>query len=165
MLGIPWIARGRKWEIEAWTADRELVRGELAQQYAAGFAQSRGGDAVLLRHDVQAQFRMAGRADAGRIVNVLQRVGDAVERPSVMACLEFRIGAAGIFQGALFGHQHEGVQRAIARGDAGQSVPRKGFGGDFAGAQETAHSGDGEILRVHYLSPRRKTFDGSASGP
>ena len=125
--GIPRIARRRKRQIEAWAADGELVRRELAQQYAAGLAQSRGGDTVLLRHDIQTQLRMAGRADAGGVVNVLQRVGDAVERPAIAPRLQFLIGAARIVQGAIFGDQHEGMQRSVARGDAGQSVARKRF--------------------------------------
>ena len=162
---IPRIARRRERQIEARTADGELVRRELAQQHAAGLAQPRGGDAVLLRHHVQPQLGMAGRADAGGVVDVLQRIGDAVERPAVAARLQFRIGAAGIFQRAILGDQDEGVQRAVARGDACQRVARQRLGGDGAGAQQAAHLGDGEVLRVHHLSPRRNTLDGSASGP
>ncbi len=153
---IPRIARGRKRQVEAWAADGELVRRELAQQHAAGLAQPRGGDAVLLRHDVQTQLGMAGRADAGRVVDVLQRVGDAVERPAVAPRFQFIVGAASIFQGAILGHQNEGVQCAVARGDAGQRIARKRLGGDGAGPQQAAHFGDGEILRVHHLLSRRQ---------
>ena len=151
--GIPRIARRRERQIEARAADGELVRRELAQQHAAGLAQPRGGDAVLLRHDVQTQLGMAGRADAGGVVDVLQRIGDAVERSAVAARLQFRIGAACIFQGAILGHQNEGVQCAVACGDACQRIARERLGGDGAGPQQAAHLGDGEILRVHHLSP------------
>ena len=88
--------------------------------------------------------------------------------PRSRAGLQFRVGAAGVGQRALLGHQDEGVQRGVACGDAGQCVAGQRFGGDGAGAQQAAHLGDGKILRVHHLSPRggrRNTLDGSAVWP
>ena len=77
-----------------------------------------------------------------------------MERPAVAARLQFRIGAAGIFQGAILGDQDEGVQCAVARGDACQRIARKRLGCDGTGPQQAAHLDDGEVLRVHHLSPR-----------
>ena len=49
-------------------------------------ALSRGDElGVGARHVVLAQLRMAGRADAGGLDDVLQRVGDAVQRPAPRA--------------------------------------------------------------------------------
>jgi hypothetical protein len=140
----------------------------VAQQHAAGCVQPCGRDAVLLRHVIQEQFGMAGRADAGRVVDVLQRIRDPVERPAVAPRLQLIVGAARIGEGAILGHQDEGVQRAVACRDASQRIAGERFRGDATGAQHVAHLGDGEVLRLHHLppaAPRRNTLDGSASGP
>ena len=106
-------------------------------------------------------------ADAGGVVDVLQRVGDAVERPTIAPRLQFSIGAARIFQGTILGHQNEGVQRTVARCNSCQRIARQRLRRDFTGAQQAAHFRDGKILRVHHFvsGVRRNTLDGSASGP
>jgi hypothetical protein len=54
-----------------------------------------------LRHDIDAQLRMAGRRDAGRVVDVLQGVGDALHRALVDALGEIRIGGLGVAERAF----------------------------------------------------------------
>ncbi len=88
-----------------------------------------------------------------------------MERPAVAPRLQFGIRAPRILQGTLLGHQDEGMQPTVPRGDAGQCIACQCFRGDITGPKSATHFGDGEILRVHHLSPARNTLDGSASGP
>ena len=88
-----------------------------------------------------------------------------MERTAVAARLQFGVRTPRVLEGALLGHQDEGMQSTVARGDACQRVACQCFRGDGAGPKSATHFGDGEVLGVHHLSPRRKTFDGSASGP
>ena len=71
MIGIPRIARGRKRQVEARPAQREFMRGELAQKRAAGRPEPRRDDRILGGNVVFAQLRMTGGANARRVENIL----------------------------------------------------------------------------------------------
>src|SRR5262245_66598077 len=109
MLEVPGVARGREWQVEARAANGEFVRCELAEQHRTGGLELRLDGAILRGHMVDQQFGVAGGADAGRGIDVLEGVGNAVHRPSVDAPFELALGAIGIRQASLPGDEDEGV--------------------------------------------------------
>ena len=131
--------------------------------------QLRRDDAVRRRHVIDAQLRMAGRADAGGVVDVLQRVGDAVQRPAVVAGLQFVVGAARVGQRARFGHQQKRLQgrhRArrcgpVRRGQAAcaVTVPARSAW-PIAAIERSCVS-----ITLAPTGDRRNTLDGSAAAP
>ena len=70
------------------------------------------------RHVILAQFRMAGGADAGGLDDVLQRVGDAVQRAAARAGHQLAFGRPRLGERDLLGDQQKAVQLAVMRGDA-----------------------------------------------
>ena len=111
------------------------MSAELAQQHPAGFVQAGGDDAVDGRHIVDPHPGVAGRADAGGVVDVFQAVGDAVHRAAIGARLQFRIGALRVLQRTFGGDQDERVEHRIARGDRMQRRLGERLAGGDAGAQ------------------------------
>ncbi len=77
------------------------------------------------RHMVDQQLGMAGGADAGGLVDVLQPIRDAVHRALVDAGFELAVGPRGIGERALAGDERKAVQPRIERGDARQRVLRQ----------------------------------------
>jgi hypothetical protein len=104
VVGVPGIAGGRPGKIEAWTADREFVRRELAQHDRAGAAQPPDADSVGGRDIVDQHLRVAGRRQAGDIDDVLDANGHAVQRPARPAGRDLRLGGLG------GGHRRIGVE-------------------------------------------------------
>jgi hypothetical protein len=147
MIAVPRIARGRERQVEARPADRELVGGELAEQHCAARRELRDGRAVFLRHVVDHQLRVAGGADAGGFVDVLERMRDAVQRALVDAGLEFAVGAVGVGKRALPCDQQEGVEQRIERGDAVERMPGERGRGERAGTQARARFGDRKFVQ------------------
>ena len=145
MLGVPGIARRRKRQIEARAAEREFMGGELAEQHAALRLELRLDHRVGSRHVIRPQLGMTGRADAGCVVDVLERVRHALHRPVVDSLGEIRICRSGIGPGAIGGHGNEAVESGVDRDDARERVLGEGDRGDRAVAQLAAGLGDGDF--------------------
>ena len=64
---------------------REFMRGKLAEQDRTGLMQLCDGGGVEVRNIVGARARVAGRADAGGAVDVLQAERNAVHRATIVA--------------------------------------------------------------------------------
>ncbi len=92
MRGVPRVARRRKGQCEVRAADREFVRLLLAEQDRAGVAQPHPGLGVLVRDVVDIDPRSGRRADAARLVDVLQPDRDAVQRPARAAGADLGVG-------------------------------------------------------------------------
>src|SRR5436190_21421220 len=84
MVAVPRIARWRPGQIERWPAVSEFMGRELAQLHTAGLVELRDGRRVFGRHQVLADFRVAGRADDSSRINVLQPERDAVQRAAIV---------------------------------------------------------------------------------
>ena len=68
---------------------------------------------------------MACRANAAGVVDVLQRIGNAVKRPTVDTGLQFRIRPVRVGQRTVPRQQNESVQAGILGGDAAQRILRQ----------------------------------------
>ena len=73
--------------IFACCAKRELVHLQLAKQDSAGIAESLRYCGVIVRNEVAHDFGADGRANAFRVVQVLQANGYAVQRTEIAAAL------------------------------------------------------------------------------
>ena len=98
-------------QVEARASDGELERAELAEENAAARLQARRDLAVGGRHVVAKEVRVAGRADARRVIDVLQRVGNAVHRAAVLPALQLPVGPLRVLKSALACDEHEGTER------------------------------------------------------
>ena len=79
------------------------MRCQLTQQHRARRVEPAGNDAVMGRHVIDPQLGMAGRADAGGVVDVLQRMRDAMECPPIAASFQLRVGALRLGQREVLG--------------------------------------------------------------
>ena len=143
VLEVPGVTRGRERQVERGAADGELMRRELADQHAATGRQLLRHHAIGGGHIVDQQLGVAGRADARGLVDVLQRIGDALHRPRILPGGEGGVGAAGIVHGAVGGYGDEGVQRAVLRGHPVQRRAGQRLGRGLLGAELAAHRRDG----------------------
>ena len=119
---VPGVQRRRPWQVPARAAEGEFPGRQLAQQNAAAGLEPDDDLGVGRRHMILAQLRMPGGADAGGLDDVLQRVGDAVQRPAARPGHQFAFGRAGFGERDLLGDEQEAVQFAVMRGDRSSSV-------------------------------------------
>src|SRR5262245_49872039 len=117
MLEMPGVTSWRGRQVNARSYERKFVRCEFAEQHRATGLEFRLDDGVLRGDVVDQQLRMAGGADAGRGVDVLEGVGNAVHCSLVDASLELAVGAIGVRESSLPGDEDEGVQQGIERGN------------------------------------------------
>jgi len=89
---VPRVPRGRPRQVERRTCMRHLVSGQLAQQHGAGLVElgRRGG--VFRRNAVDEDPRVTGGEDPLRVVDVLEREGNSVERAPVPARRDLGLG-------------------------------------------------------------------------
>ena len=136
---------------------------EFAEQHAAGRGQLSGHHTVRSRNVMESQFGVAGGTNAGGVVNILDGIGNAVQRAEVFADGKFRVRAGSIGQSAVGGEGDERVHLRINLGDAVERGLGEGEGGRGASAQLLAGVQDGKF--GHAVSPgssMRNTFDHSA---
>ena len=112
------IARRRPGEVEGRAAMREFMGRELAEQHPAGLVEPRDGRRVLGRDIIRADPRVAGRADAGGAVDVLQPERNAVQRPAIIAGHDLALGGPRLLPRPLGGRQQKGVELRVERFDA-----------------------------------------------
>ncbi len=97
MREVPRVLRGRPGEIERGAADREFPGRELAEQDRARFRKQSGRHRILIRHMILEERGMPGRGDPLRVVDILERDGDAVKRPLVAALHDLGFAARAAF--------------------------------------------------------------------
>ena len=91
---VPRIARRRPRQIERRAGVRHLVGGQLAEEHGAGVVEPARRGGVLGGNPVDEDARVARRQDALRVVDVLQRERDAVQRAAVLARGDLGLGRA-----------------------------------------------------------------------
>ena len=94
---------------------------QLAEQHHARLVQAADAGAVALGHVVGEDLGAGGGADAGGLVQVFEREGDAVQRPPGLARGQAALGVLGLGQGPLREEGDEGVEPAVQRLDALQA--------------------------------------------
>ena len=99
---------------------RELMGRELAQQYPAGPVKLRDGGRIFGRDEVFADFGVAGGADSGGRVDVLQPECYAVKRPAVLAGHDLALRRFGLPARLFWRRQQKGVELRVERLDARQ---------------------------------------------
>src|SRR3984893_14033154 len=118
MIRVPWVARGRPWEIEAWAADGELMRRELAENDGAGAAQTRHAYRIG-RHDVIDQYLgMASRRQARDIDDIFDTDRHTMQRPAQAARGDLSLGSLGSIHCRVAIEADEDVQFRIEPSDA-----------------------------------------------
>src|SRR5262249_6346033 len=162
MIEIPRIARGRPRQVESGTAVRELVRGKLADEYGSGLVKPRDRSGIDGGNVVDADLRMPGSEDAGRVVEVLQAERDAVHWAAVAAARDFRLGGARLAERQLGRHGDEGVDARIERFDATEQRLGQLDRRELARRNEPRRLGDGEEMQFvrHCANTQVKTTAG-----
>jgi hypothetical protein len=142
VVEVPRVARWGERQVEARPTNRKFVRCKFAEQDCTSALQFRFDDAVLGRHVVKQQFRVARGGNAGRGVDVLEGVGNAVHRSPINASFELTVGAIGIRQSPLLGDEDESVQARIECGNSRQTMLRQCHWRERTSAQSAAGFGD-----------------------
>src|SRR4029077_12745609 len=115
---VPRVARRRPGQIERGPAEGELVRRELADDDSAGLTQPLDREGVFLWHIVLHDLGMAGRGDAGGLVDVLEADRDAVQRSAIFAGGDLGFGGTRLMARRVGEHSDEAVQPAVEPRDA-----------------------------------------------
>ena len=80
-------------------------------------------------------LRSAGGADAARVEEIFQRIGDAVQRAAIDAAREFFVGAPRLLEREFFRNRDEGVEPRLGFPNAPQRLLRQFDSRDFARAK------------------------------
>ena len=131
---------------------------QLADEDSARVLESGRSGGVHRRHSLQVNVRAGSGAGTGRVVEVLEREGDAVHRAPVVALQHLRLGGARLRHG-LVGHKgHERMQAVIGRFDAVQAGAKELDRRQLPGTHQLpglAHGQKVELIGVgHIRSPR-----------
>jgi hypothetical protein len=134
------------------------MRRELADKDHAGGFEPRGRFRVRRRHVIEQEARMRGRAQAGGVVDVLQAIGNAVQRTAPPAAGDLALGAPGSGAGTLGGNLDKGVELRLERRSArqsrfGQRDRRQLAGGDLAAGLRKGRQRPGARLTAHRWAP------------
>ena len=122
----------------------ELPCGVLAEHDRAGRLQLCRTGAVLGRNVARKQPRLRRRAHARDVVDVLQAVRDAVQRPARARCHDFGFRLSGVAACTLGGDGDEAVKLVVERSDSreagfsqldGRQLPRRDQRGGFGDCQ------------------------------
>ena len=146
--------------VDADAAERELHGVRLADEHHAGCSQP-PHDCRVVGHDVPRQESRARRCRQPRdVVEILHRVGNAVQRPEVVAAPEQDVGGLRLGQRALPRHRDEGVQgrvqgRYAIEGRLGQLHRVQRAGTDLAG--QVADRREFERRLCHHSSSDHST--------
>ena len=137
-------------------AGGELGEGQLAQQHRPGVVQA--GDALRVggRDVVLQNARVGCGADAGRIVEVLDGDGDAVQGTPAGPGGEFRLRPPRLAQGHVRGDRDVGVQGAVQALDALEQPGGHLNGGHLPAPDQLGRArqgGEGRRRRSHCPAP------------
>ena len=124
-----------------------LGHGELADQDRTVPPKAPDDRCVMVRDPIGVGARSPGGADSSGVDVVLEAVGDAVERPEVMAAPDLPLGAAGLLARHLRRDGDEAVQPRTAPGRALQRHLRQGHRRDRARMHEPAAVQQGQVER------------------
>ena len=120
MLAVPRVARWRPGEVERRAAMRELVGCQLADEDPAGLIQPGDRCRVLGRNIIGANPRVAGGADAGGAIDVLQPERDTVQRAAIIARHDLALGGARLRPRLVGRRQQKSVDLRVERLDSRQ---------------------------------------------
>jgi hypothetical protein len=82
---IPGIAHGWEGSVHRRSTEGEFVHANFAEQNRAGFSKFCRGRRIVVGHPVFQDRGMASRADALGHVEIFERNGNAVQRPTILA--------------------------------------------------------------------------------
>jgi hypothetical protein len=97
---------------------REFVRRQFAQQHHAGLVQLCDGGRVFRRDEIFADFRMAGRADPGRRIDVFQPDRYSMQLAAIPARHDVALRRPRLFAGLFRRRQKKRVELRVERLDA-----------------------------------------------
>ena len=152
------------------SAEPDIPVGEgahrrLAEQDRARRAQALHHRRIALRDPVGPGFGAPGGAHSGHIEEVLERVGNAVQRPEGTSRAQERVHGVRLGAGPLRGHGHEALEKGRNLLDTGQIDLRKAAARQFARAdpvRQMSDGGEGDVLvprrqgtRIRFAPPYR----------
>src|SRR5437763_8959434 len=132
-------------QIERRPADSELVRGELAHHDAAGRHETRRYRGVRGRHVVDQHLRMCGRRQAGKVYDVLEGEGYAMQGAPRAASRDLTLRLARSGHGEIGCQADEGVTATVEPTDAIEQGLRVLDGGELALADHLRRIGNTQI--------------------
>ena len=103
----------------------------LAQDHGPSRLESLNDSGVALWDVLGEEWGSGRRPHAGCLESILDRAGDAVERPPPLAPGQGVVGRLGTPQGLVGAERHYGVDLRVKLLDAGQDVPGQFHGGDL----------------------------------
>src|SRR5262245_5253108 len=165
MLQMPGVTRRGPRQVEGRPAVSEFMRGKLAEEHGAGIVELARRGRVFVGNVVRADFRMAGRADPARVVDVLQTERDAMQRPAVSAFCDFLLGFARLLKREIRGDEEKGGQLGVESGNTLQVRLRKLYGRELARADQLRRLRDRQEMKVvgHICRGTRSSFPASLS--
>ena len=152
MFRIPGVARRREQAGEVRAAQGELVHRQLAQQDGAGRVQFGHGGGVLCRYPVGRYPGHCGGSDAGGVVQIFQRNGDAVHGPAILAGGDFRCRLPRLRQRPFRRERDIGIQAPVHGGDPVQIGLGQRHRRQLAGGDQRRRFANGQI--VQFVSDR-----------
>jgi hypothetical protein len=115
VIAVPWVARRRPGQVERRAAMREFVGGELSGQHGSRLVQLAHSRGVGGGDGVDTDSRMAGRADPGGRIDVLQPERDAVHRAATTARRDLAFGLASLIDRSFGRWQQVRVKPRVER--------------------------------------------------
>src|SRR3954464_8599137 len=89
MIAVPWITRGRKWQVERRAAECKFMERQFAEQDGPRRTKAAHDFGVRLRNVFQEDLRVASRHIAGNVDDVLDTDGHAMQRTAYAARADF----------------------------------------------------------------------------
>jgi hypothetical protein len=111
-----------KYALQAGRSHPERVHIHLADDYSAGILQSLDADGVYSRDAILERLERSGCRDAGRVVEVLDADGDAVEGAAPSSALDLLVRLAGLIESLIRQDCGKRVQPRVQRVDSLQAA-------------------------------------------
>ncbi len=142
-LCVPGVAAGAVVRVDVGHPQSDLVHVEFAEQDRPGVEQALHAGRVGFGNVILKEQRTAGGGHAGGPVQVLQRQGDAVQRPAPLASADLGLRQPGLLQGEIRGHRQVAVHQRVDPLDARQVRLGQLHGRDLLASQQSAVFGQG----------------------
>ena len=130
---------------------RQCAQAQLGNQHCAGSVETRDHRGIFGRYAILERLGAPGGGDAGGIEQILHAIGNAVQRPTIVAGSNFLIGFFGLRQCMVGGERDDATQLRIETLDALEIDARKPLGGQRAGldpARKFAHWREGDVVII-----------------
>ena len=123
-----------------------FVRGQLAEQYGARVVEPGRRRGVVFRNAIEKDARVARGQDALRVVDVLQRERDPVERATIPARADLGLGLLRLLAGQIERARDERVRLSVVLLDAPDQRLDQLEGRQLSGGDQARELGNREVV-------------------